>query len=66
MVAGALGIQLGGDASYFGKAVNKPTIGDAQREVSENDILHTEKLMQVGSLLFVILLLIIKALLIIT
>ncbi len=27
-VAGALGIQLGGDACYFGKMVQKPVIGD--------------------------------------
>ncbi|MEJ5301681.1 MAG: adenosylcobinamide-phosphate synthase CbiB [Thermodesulforhabdaceae bacterium] len=27
-MAGALGIQLGGPSSYFGKIVNKPTMGD--------------------------------------
>ncbi len=63
VVAGALGVQLGGDSSYFGKVISKPTIGDDQRDVSEQDILITGKLMQVGSLLFVILLLVIKVLL---
>jgi adenosylcobinamide-phosphate synthase len=27
-VAGSLGIQLGGESTYFGKKVKKPTIGD--------------------------------------
>ena len=31
--AGALGIQLGGPAVYFGEAVNKPTLGDPDRKV---------------------------------
>ena len=38
--AGSLGIQLAGDASYFGKTVKKPTIGDALRPVEPEDI-HT-------------------------
>ncbi len=59
-VAGALGIQLGGDVSYFGRMTKKPTIGDQTRDISENDILLTEKLMQVGALFFVILLLVVK------
>lgn len=36
--AGALGIRLSGDASYFGKIVKKPYIGDALRPVSKEDI----------------------------
>ena len=36
--AGSLGIQLAGDASYFGKTVKKPTIGDALRPVKPEDI----------------------------
>ena len=36
--AGALGIQLAGDASYFGKIVHKPTIGDGRRKVNPEDI----------------------------
>ncbi len=36
--AGSLGIQLAGDASYFGKTVKKPTIGDALRPVEPEDI----------------------------
>lgn len=36
--AGALGIQLAGDASYFGKILEKPLIGDKEREVEAEDI----------------------------
>ena len=36
--AGSLGIQLAGDASYFGMTVKKPTIGDALRPVKPEDI----------------------------
>ena len=36
--AGALGIRLAGDASYFGKKVKKPYIGDDKRSVSQEDI----------------------------
>lgn len=36
--AGALGIRLAGDASYFGKIVKKPYIGDHSREVEAADI----------------------------
>ncbi|MBQ0041905.1 MAG: cobalamin biosynthesis protein CobD [Lachnospiraceae bacterium] len=36
--AGALGIMLAGDASYFGKIVKKPFIGDDKREIENADI----------------------------
>ncbi len=43
--AGALGIQLAGDASYFGKIVKKPYIGDAVRKVEFEDIKRVNHLM---------------------
>lgn len=43
--AGALGIRLAGDASYFGKIVKKPTIGDALRKVEYEDIKRANRLM---------------------
>lgn len=43
--AGALGIQLAGDASYFGKIVKKPYIGDAERKVEYEDIKRANQLM---------------------
>lgn len=43
--AGALGIRLAGDASYFGKIVKKPYIGDALRPVEYEDIIRANRLM---------------------
>ena len=43
--AGALGIQLVGDASYFGRIVKKPCIGDPTRPVEAEDIRRTNRLM---------------------
>ena len=43
--AGALGIQLAGDASYFGKVVKKPYIGEALRKVEYEDIRRVNRLM---------------------
>ena len=43
--AGALGIRLAGDASYFGKIVKKPFIGDARRSVEYEDIKRVNRLM---------------------
>lgn len=43
--AGALGIQLAGDARYFGKIVKKPYIGDALREVEYEDIRRANRLL---------------------
>lgn len=43
--AGALGIQLAGDASYFGKIVKKPYIGDSVRAVEYEDIRRVNRLM---------------------
>jgi adenosylcobinamide-phosphate synthase len=59
-VAGALGILLGGDSSYFGKLTHKPTIGDKKRAVCKEDILLTGRIMQTGTLLFVVLLLLLR------
>jgi len=47
--AGALGIQLAGDAQYFGKTVKKPYIGDKTREVEAEDIVRMNRLMSVSS-----------------
>ena len=43
--AGALGVQLGGGHHYFGKYVEKPTIGDDVRSVEAEDIKRANKLM---------------------
>lgn len=43
--AGALGIQLAGNAVYFGKEVEKPFLGDAIRDVEYEDIRRANRLM---------------------
>ena len=43
--AGALRVQLAGDAYYFGKLVRKPFIGDALREIEIEDIRRANGLM---------------------
>lgn len=43
--AGALSIRLAGDASYFGKVVKKPYIGEAVRGVEYEDIRRANHLM---------------------
>ena len=53
--AGALEIQLAGNAYYFGKLYEKPTIGDPVREVSISDIPRVNRLMYYGGGLAIIL-----------
>lgn len=48
--AGALHVQLAGDAVYFGKTVPKPTIGDPDREIGRMDIGRAADLMTSASL----------------
>ena len=43
--AGALGVQLAGDAYYFGKLYKKPTIGEPLRPVEYEDIRRVNRLM---------------------
>lgn len=59
-VAGALGVQLGGEAIYFGQAVAKPTMGERTRLLAATDILLTNRLMLAGSVLFMLLLLLLR------
>ena len=50
-VAGALGVQFGGRVSYFGKEVDKPTIGDKKKEFEIKDIKKNIKIMYAASFL---------------
>ena len=52
--AGALGIQLAGDAYYFGKLVKKEYLGDSIRAVEYEDIRRINVLMYKMSYLFVV------------
>ena len=47
--AGALHIQLGGTHTYFGKPVEKPTIGDADRSAERADIRLANRLLYATS-----------------
>ena len=47
--AGALGLRLAGPAVYFGKLVDKPTIGDASRAIEWADIARANRLMLAAS-----------------
>ncbi len=47
--AGALQIQLAGNASYFGEVYEKPTIGDGIRAIEVEDIKSSIKLMYMTS-----------------
>ena len=49
--AGALGVQLAGDAWYFGVLHRKPTIGDDTRPVEPEDIVRVNRMMYAAFLL---------------
>ncbi len=55
VIAGILGIQLGGAHVYFGQVIEKPTIGDKIRPAEPEDILRTNKLMMMTAFLSMIL-----------
>ncbi len=49
--AGALDIQLSGDAYYFGKLCKKPFIGDSIREIEPKDIVRANRMLYVSALM---------------
>lgn len=55
VMAGALEVQLAGDACYFGKILEKPTIGDPIRPVEPRDIVRANQLLYMTAVLAVIL-----------
>lgn len=59
--AGALGVQLAGNASYFGKQYEKPTIGDAGRPIARGDIKKAVRLMYGTAILGLVLCLAVRA-----
>lgn len=48
VMAGALGVRLAGDATYFGKVVHKPTLGDDLWPIEPQDIARANHLMLAG------------------
>ena len=61
--AGALGLQLAGDAWYFGERYHKPTIGDTVREIEDADIIRANCLMYGAAVLCLVICVIIRYLL---
>ena len=57
-MAGALGVQLGGANYYFGKLVEKPTIGDKLKEINIKDVYKTVKVLYLSSFLGFVLVLV--------
>lgn len=54
-MAGALDVQLAGNAYYFGKLYEKPTIGDSVREIEAADIRYANRLMYATAILSILL-----------
>lgn len=61
VMAGALGVQLAGNAWYFGKLHQKKYIGDAHRHVTQEDIKTANHLLYATAILTIVILLGIKA-----
>jgi len=53
-VAGALGVQLGGVNSYFGKPSERPRMGDPLESLQRRHILRVNRLMLLASALFLL------------
>ena len=58
--AGALDIQLAGNAYYFGKLYEKPTIGDHIREINYDDIKKANRLLYCTSFISIVIISVIK------
>ena len=62
VMAGILGIELGGNASYFGKLCQKPTIGDRQKTPDSGDIDKAVRLLYATQILGIFIFSLIKGL----
>ena len=58
--AGALDVQLAGNAYYFGKLYEKPTIGDNIREINYDDIKKANRLLYCTSIISIVIISVIK------
>ncbi|MDF1616642.1 adenosylcobinamide-phosphate synthase CbiB [Petrocella sp. FN5] len=55
VVAGLLGIRLGGTHTYFSQVLEKPTIGDSTRKIEIHDIKKTVQIMYASELMLLVL-----------
>ena len=62
VMAGALDVQLAGDAWYFGKLCKKPTIGDTIREIEPEDIRRSHTLLYMTAVLALVVFEVVKVL----
>ena len=62
VMAGALGVELAGDASYFGVVHKKPVIGDPLRPTEPEDIRRANRLMYLTPFLTLIFALLLRLL----
>ena len=60
-MAGALNVQLAGDAWYFGKLHKKKTIGDDTRPVEYEDIRRADRLLYATAILSLVMFSAVKA-----
>lgn len=58
--AGALNVQLAGDAFYFGKLYKKPFIGDKKRDIEQADIKRTNQLLYMTAVLMMLVAMILR------
>ena len=54
-MAGALRVELAGDAWYFGKLYKKPVIGDSLRPIDTEDIVRANRLAYTTDILCILL-----------
>ncbi|MFV0529260.1 MAG: adenosylcobinamide-phosphate synthase CbiB [Lachnospiraceae bacterium] len=64
VMAGALEVQLAGNAVYFGTVYEKPTIGDAIQDIEAEDIVQANRLMYAASAIALLLFSLLRALII--
>ena len=62
-IAGALGIRLGGPNYYHGKLVEKPYIGDEEKEFRKDAIRLAQKIVVLSGILFLVLSLSVRSIL---
>lgn len=61
-LAGILNVRFGGPSNYFGEVVDKPYIGEDDREITNDDIKKTVKINRYSEVLMLLLVVVVKLL----